>query len=65
MDPDTIYKRLSNSLGLYFVGNAGLLLRYRLKCVICKKDSECENVSTFKNIDKACSKKMVLVSVIN
>lgn len=44
-------------------GNAPLLLRYRLKCVICREDSELKNVSRIKNIDSSseCGKSQILV----
>ncbi|KAL4221624.1 hypothetical protein ACF0H5_019881 [Mactra antiquata] len=44
-------------------GNASLLLRYRLKCVICKEDSELGKVSRIKNIDSSspCGKSQILV----
>jgi len=49
---------------LCFVGNASLLLRYRLKCVICKEDSELGRVSRIKHIDRSspCGKSQILVS---
>ncbi|XP_060603406.1 NAD kinase-like isoform X2 [Ruditapes philippinarum] len=44
-------------------GNASLLLRYRLKCVICKEDSELGRVSRIKNIDSSspCGRSQILV----
>ncbi|XP_052226903.1 NAD kinase-like isoform X4 [Dreissena polymorpha] len=44
-------------------GNASLLLRYRLKCVICKEDSDLGRVSRIKHIDSKsqCAKSHILV----
>lgn len=38
-----------------FSGNAGLLLRYRLKCVICRKDSHISKIPHVKQIQRSHS----------
>ncbi|XP_052821232.1 NAD kinase-like isoform X2 [Mya arenaria] len=46
-------------------GNASLLLRYRLKCVICKEDSELGRVSRIKNIDSRSPSGRSQILVLN
>ncbi|XP_071109537.1 NAD kinase-like isoform X1 [Haliotis cracherodii] len=42
-------------------GDASLLLRYRLKCVVCNQGSECSRIPHVKNIDKKCGTAHILV----
>lgn len=42
-------------VGFIIAGNAGLLLRYRLKCVICRKDSQMSKIPHVKQIQRSHS----------
>lgn len=54
-------------VGFIIAGNAGLLLRYRLKCVICRKDSHMSKIPHVKQIQRSHStvqsKTHMLVSI--
>ncbi|KAK3104652.1 hypothetical protein FSP39_007137 [Pinctada imbricata] len=58
------FENFRDEVSFVIQGNASLLLRYRLKCVVCKKDSLC-SVTPVKHIDRSQSQVKTHALVFN